>query len=334
MMEQFPKLVASRLARLQQSPAAAVHPDADALTAFAENRLASNERKPVLAHLAICSHCREVLALVTGDAPLPVRKANTFSLRNLSWAAAFAVACLVTAVISRRPATTTPVPLHVPEITQLAAPADRAVAAPAVLPQPKPAATKKKAVPLRTFVPPEQVNVKPPIHENLPAAPELVSAQPATLEPQSFSREVPKAMPPIAKAPNTTFGFLPLRGSANAAAPVFRLRSLWRLNDTPGILLASNDRGQTWRSVIVDGQTSFQALSVAGWEIWAGGEAGILFHSTDNGVHWSQVTVSDGVTQLKDTITAIQTPDPRMIRIKTKSAEWLSIDGGATWVTK
>ena len=39
------------------------HPDADLLTAFAEQALSAAEREGVLEHLALCGDCREVIAL-------------------------------------------------------------------------------------------------------------------------------------------------------------------------------------------------------------------------------------------------------------------------------
>src|SRR5258708_3023910 len=101
-MEQFPKFLASRLARQQQT--AEAHPDANALTAFAENRLKPAERKPLLPHLPICADSPEVMALVSSDAPERVESPNNaFNLWSLRWAAALAVACLVTVVVVRHP---------------------------------------------------------------------------------------------------------------------------------------------------------------------------------------------------------------------------------------
>jgi Photosynthesis system II assembly factor YCF48/Putative zinc-finger len=59
-MQDVPKIV---LKRLQETSAAGTHPDADLLTAFAEQSLAEPERVRVMEHLARCSDCREVLAL-------------------------------------------------------------------------------------------------------------------------------------------------------------------------------------------------------------------------------------------------------------------------------
>src|SRR5260221_2821899 len=47
-----------------------VHPDADLLTAFAEQALSATERDGVLQHLALCGDCRDVVALALPAADL------------------------------------------------------------------------------------------------------------------------------------------------------------------------------------------------------------------------------------------------------------------------
>jgi hypothetical protein len=59
-MQSVPKIVRDRL---QAAPPAANHPDADLLTAFAEQSLPAEERATVLDHLARCGDCRDVVAL-------------------------------------------------------------------------------------------------------------------------------------------------------------------------------------------------------------------------------------------------------------------------------
>ncbi len=59
-MQDVPKIVVKRL---QETTAAGTHPDADLLTAFTEQSLVESERARVMAHLARCSDCREVVAL-------------------------------------------------------------------------------------------------------------------------------------------------------------------------------------------------------------------------------------------------------------------------------
>lgn len=61
-MAELPKSVRDRLAAAQASDAAG-HPDSDVLAAFSENALLESERDRVLAHLALCPECREVVAL-------------------------------------------------------------------------------------------------------------------------------------------------------------------------------------------------------------------------------------------------------------------------------
>jgi len=63
-MEQLPKIARERLAQQQ---ADSEHPAADVLGAFLEQGLNQGEREQVLAHLARCAECREVVALATPD---------------------------------------------------------------------------------------------------------------------------------------------------------------------------------------------------------------------------------------------------------------------------
>jgi len=87
------------------------HPDADQLSAFAEQALPAHERQSVLEHLAHCVACREI-AYLAGEAEFEelaaagaaaaqvpsARKSRIsgwFSGWNLAWAAGAAVACLI-----------------------------------------------------------------------------------------------------------------------------------------------------------------------------------------------------------------------------------------------
>ena len=59
-MSDAPKIVHDRLRAATPREA---HPDADMLTAFAEQALSGAEREGVMRHLARCVDCREVVAL-------------------------------------------------------------------------------------------------------------------------------------------------------------------------------------------------------------------------------------------------------------------------------
>jgi hypothetical protein len=78
------------------------HPDPDLLTAFCEGVLRPVEREQMLAHLAVCAQCREVVALITPaegpprSVPKPQRIWLTFPV--LRWAAVAATVAVVLAV--------------------------------------------------------------------------------------------------------------------------------------------------------------------------------------------------------------------------------------------
>jgi hypothetical protein len=87
-MQEVPKIVRARLQRAAPT-ASEVHPDADLLTAFVEQSLASQERDHVLEHLARCSECREVvvLALPATEAVALARPVRPARIGWLSWPA-------------------------------------------------------------------------------------------------------------------------------------------------------------------------------------------------------------------------------------------------------
>lgn len=70
----------TELARSQQP---GTHPDADLLSSFAEGSLLPRERESVLAHLALCLRCREVLSTATNAAPELVAEAERKSQPKL-----------------------------------------------------------------------------------------------------------------------------------------------------------------------------------------------------------------------------------------------------------
>lgn len=75
------------------------HPDADQLSAFVEQALPAHEREATLAHLAVCSDCREIVALslparqIAKPAEKPVRQ-TWFHGWNIGWSAAAVVAAV------------------------------------------------------------------------------------------------------------------------------------------------------------------------------------------------------------------------------------------------
>jgi Photosynthesis system II assembly factor YCF48 len=78
-MQDVPKTV---LKRLQETKAAGTHPDADLLTAFAEQSLIESDRARVMEHLSRCSDCREVVALALPAMELVAVAASTTPARR------------------------------------------------------------------------------------------------------------------------------------------------------------------------------------------------------------------------------------------------------------
>ena len=62
-MPEVPRIVHHRLRTAAPETPGQTHPEADVLTAFAEQALPAPERDGVLQHLALCADCRDVVAL-------------------------------------------------------------------------------------------------------------------------------------------------------------------------------------------------------------------------------------------------------------------------------
>jgi hypothetical protein len=78
----------------------------------------------------------------------------------------------------------------------------------------------------------------------------------------------------------------------------------------------------------------FRALSVSSnaAEVWAGGSAGILYHTMDGGNLWVRVIPSDAGVALSGDIVSIQFSDPRNGTVTTSNAAaWTTNDDGQSW---
>jgi hypothetical protein len=119
-MTEVPKIVYDRLRAARPDRA---HPDADLLTAFAEQTLSATERDGMFEHLALCGDCREVIALALPAAEIaatPIaaeaeagrttripakaeRSWPKFGWPSLRWAALAAGVAVVASVLLVRP---------------------------------------------------------------------------------------------------------------------------------------------------------------------------------------------------------------------------------------
>ena len=124
---------------------------------------------------------------------------------------------------------------------------------------------------------------------------------------------------------------------------------------TGGVLQRSLDGGQNWQNAL---HADHPLLCYASHneDVWTGGQAGTLFHSTNSGVTWVQVQPSIKDRQLGSDITHIEVRDevqnddlrgnvrddvygnprgPAEIILSTSSNEiWSSADAGKTWDKK
>jgi hypothetical protein len=76
----------------------------------------------------------------------------------------------------------------------------------------------------------------------------------------------------------------------------------------------------------------FRAVSANGLEIWAGGSASVLYHSSDGGQQWTRVLPSASGVSLTGDIVGIAFPDPQHGKLETSTFElWTTADAGQTW---
>jgi photosystem II stability/assembly factor-like uncharacterized protein len=92
--------------------------------------------------------------------------------------------------------------------------------------------------------------------------------------------------------------------------------------------------GKTWQRISIGNGTKFRALCAVGTHVWAGGNAGTLYHSVDSGQSWTEV-VPAAKEKLTADITHIEFSDPTNGLVSTSNGEvWSTSDGGQSWRRK
>jgi hypothetical protein len=110
-----------------------------------------------------------------------------------------------------------------------------------------------------------------------------------------------------------------------------RAETRWMLTPA-GALQRSEDGGKSWEMAGIPGQGSFQALAAAGPEVWLGGADGVLYHSSDAGLHWARMIPQANGLAAAGGITRIEFRDVQNGRITTATGEiWTTSDAGKTW---
>jgi hypothetical protein len=100
-----------------------------------------------------------------------------------------------------------------------------------------------------------------------------------------------------------------------------------------GALQRSFDSGNTWQSVSIENSKGeFRAVFYSGTDVWAGGKAGLLYHSSDAGQNWKQITPSWDGGRLRSDIVRIDFSNLQHGSVNTADGDiWITADGGQTW---
>ena len=332
------------------------HLDAGLLTGFVEGTLTKAHRDHVLDHLAACSECNRVVALIAPvrEVPrvVPPTEVGRYWLPQtaLRWAsAAAALALVISVVVIGRVGRQVKVPsapsaaMHEASSASMTAPlaAPPKVASGAPRPGNKPAprlSNSRQPAELAAASPrPPSPQENPALAgQSRPAVPVDVRGQTAFQTSMFSSAESWLELPAASLEAQPLKAEPPPIAPANVPeAPVAPTGAMWLLSD-PGVLQKSNDSGHTWVPVAVPSRVPLRALSVLGQDIWAGGDQGTLYHSIDGGQTWTGVvpTSSNGIALSAD-IVRIAFSDLRHGWIATREGDiWTTRDSGATWSPK
>ena len=332
-MTEIPKIVRQRL---RTGTELADHPEANLLSAFVEQSLAEREQVQILQHLSQCVNCREIVALsaaqpdVADAFSLAPAHAGWLSWPTLRWVAAMACIGVIGAVVT----------IHEKHESGQHAAMQASVSTDAIVDKAAPSQSANlNPAPVQAA---EQRTSRKTSgnHKSADAAPfEIADAR--TTSP--FAEVVPgRAKDAVAGpqgAEQAIGGPTTNNNGMNAASDTFfpddlateNLAPRWTLS-WDGVLQRSLDSGRTWQTIPVASHIIFRALAANGLDIWVGGKAGALFHSSDAGQHWTQVLpIANGQPFVGD-IVGVEFSDALYGKLTSSNREiWITSDAGQTW---
>jgi hypothetical protein len=191
------------------------------------------------------------------------------------------------------------------------------------------------------------------------ASPNVLTSSPDnTLMARNDAPAIEKAKPVPQQIETESAGLQTSNGAPAAAKAMIRMRQAaamplsrdairnasWAI--TAGVLQRSLDSGQTWQNALHADHPllCYANLANLNEELWAGGEKGELFRSTDSGLTWMRVQPSVSGQQLSGDVTHIEvrvvgaqpnSSAAKEIVVTTSNNEaWSSLDSGITWNKK
>jgi hypothetical protein len=325
------------------------HPDSDLLTALGEGALPQRERQQLLAHLAACADCREVLSIAAAAAMDPADDLRPFVLTSpsrlprrtwLPWAsiaAGLLVVCSAVLFYQQK--------LALPNNTTVAT--KEAVQSPSsTLQQTPPSSSlegkettdKSKNRPTSRQL---QANLRAQsvTAANAIQADKIESAKNSEFSQQSpyqSSAEVGQLATPsahalkAAQAPSVSaFANVTTERALSAASITASARPHWRINATGQPERSFGDGA--WQAVLPQEQSKMRVVSVFDGEVWIGGENSRLYRSTDNGATWNLVALPDKDGRVHS-IAHIHFLTAHSGTVESDDgAAWTTLDGGSTW---
>lgn len=365
MNQELPRPIRKALA---QPARGEVHPSPDVLTSFMERTLPQDERDRVTDHLALCAGCREAVFLASNAAEDVIGDNNDLQAAAhhgpsasvkprrrwafvLSWASAAVAVLLIAGALVWRFGSISPVRRDVSTVAVNNQPP--AVTRPSASEILSPPETQGKTARIKT-TPPKTASSRVPAaivsggpkggeqHQSeasLAAAPTIESSQ----TPPS-AVVAPKAAAP---APGTRNAFVEhqadilsqLGQAAAIAKPTMSMRAFqsapgqWRVSADGHLERTGGADG--WTRVLNNEATTFHVVSVVEDDVWAGGEGGVLFHSADNGQHWSRVPLITSSGAENGTIISIHFENSQQGTVLTAGgSRWSTSDGGVSWTSR
>jgi len=330
-MTEIPKIVRQRL---QANTKLADHPEPNLLNAFVEQSLAERERVQILQHLSQCVNCREIVALSIAEpdvaevVSLARAHAGWLSWPTVRWVAAAACIVVIGAIVAIHQThdsgqhSAIRVSMSTHAIVDNAAPSQ----SPNLNPAPVQAAERRTS---RKTSGNQKVTDAAPfeIADARTASPfsEVVPGRAKDSGPQGAEQAIggPTTNDNGMNAESGTF--FPDDLATESLAPRWTLS--W-----DGVLQRSVDSGRTWQTVPVASHLILRALAANGLDIWVGGKAGALFHSSDAGQHWTQMLpIANGQPFVGD-IVGVEFNDGLHGKLTSSNREiWITSDAGQTW---